>query len=113
MVFLPVERQTNDITLCVQVAFQSSTLAKGARLAAPSGLKYNVYHRAGDREVASGFTDQVGKSVIRRKGTLFVGEEYVVRTARAPGAPSTACGTTAPPVVMPPWGCSTSTRPRH
>jgi len=29
--------------------------------------------------VASGYTDQVAKAVLRRPGTLFVGEEYEVR----------------------------------
>ena len=37
-------------------------------------------HRGLGKVVASGHTDQVGKSVITRKGTLFVGEEYVVKT---------------------------------
>ena len=85
VVTIPVERQTNDITLKVVVAFKSSALESSARLAAPSGLRYTVFHKRLQREVASGHTDQVGKAVVKRKGTLFVGEEYVVRTAPAAG----------------------------
>ena len=82
---IPVERQTNDITLKVVVAFQSAALASSARLAAPAGLQYTVFHKRLMCEVASGFTDQVGKAVLQRKGALFVGEEYVVCTAASAG----------------------------
>ena len=85
MVTILVERQTNDVTLKVVVAFTSSALESSARLAAPSGLRYAVFHKRLDCEVACGHTDQVGKAIVRRKGTLFVGEEYVVRTAATSG----------------------------
>jgi len=44
-----------------------------------------IVHKLLNKEVASGVTDQVGKSVIKRRGTLFVGETYVARTPGGPG----------------------------
>jgi hypothetical protein len=54
-------------------------------LAPPAGLRYTIVHKLLNKEVASGVTDQVGKSVIKRRGTLFVGETYVARTPGGPG----------------------------
>ena len=87
VVHLPIERQTNDITLSVKVRAEGSAAGSSSKHdpAAPSGLKYTVVHEELGREVASGFTDQVGKSVLKRRGTLFVGETYVVRTEGGEG----------------------------
>ena len=76
---LVVERATADVTLAMRIQQPSgSAHAYAALLAAPAGVRYAVTHKRLQREVASGYTDQVAKAVLRRKGTLFVGEEYEV-----------------------------------
>ena len=85
LVLMPFDRATNDVTLAVKVRAESQRVATSATLAAPSGLRYSITHKTLNKEVATGVTDQVGKSVLKRKGTLFVGETYVVRTASGPG----------------------------
>eukprot|EP00965_Chrysotila_dentata_P152152 5027827-Pleurochrysis_carterae.AAC.1 len=51
----------------------------------PRGLRYTLKHASLGREVDSGTTDQVGKAVLKRRGTLFVGERYVVCLAASAG----------------------------
>ena len=76
---LVVERATADVTLAMRIQQPLGTAhAYAALLAVPAGVRYSVTHKRLQREVASGYTDQVAKAVLRRKGTLFVGEEYEV-----------------------------------
>eukprot|EP00966_Prymnesium_polylepis_P285825 6602737-Prymnesium_polylepis.1 len=85
-VVLTVDRTTADVTLAVVAARQPTGVAEYAQeLGAPSGLRYDVFHKALERHVATGFTDEVGKSVVRRVGTLFVGETYEARVAGGKG----------------------------
>ena len=49
LVRIPVERQTNDITLSVVVEVKSSALASSAKLAAPSGLPYTIAYDPGEK----------------------------------------------------------------
>ena len=89
---IAVERQTGDVTLKMVVAFKPHMLVPAAQLAAPSGLPYTVHHRRRDADfhlsevqVYKAETDQCGMAILRRKGTLYVGETYVVRTASVAG----------------------------
>ena len=81
LVPLAVERATADVTLAMRIQ-QPAGLAHAyaALLASPVGVRYTVWHRGRHQEVGSGYTDQAAKAVLRRKDTLFVGEEYEVRT---------------------------------
>jgi len=85
LVQLSFERVTNDVTLVVKVRTERLRTATSIALAPPAGLRYTIVHKLLNKEVASGVTDQVGKSVIKRRGTLFVGETYVARTPGGPG----------------------------
>ena len=44
-----------------------------------------------DMLVAYGQTDPIGKSIIRRRGTLFVGETYVITYLRGRGLKAGSC----------------------
>ena len=78
---LVVERATADVTLAMRVEQpRGSAHAYATLMGTPSGVRYSLWHRAQNVQVSSGYTDQVAKAVLRRPGTLFVGEEYEVRT---------------------------------
>ena len=68
---VPIERATQDVTLSVRVR-----TAGGATAALPAGVPYEIRHARLGSVVAQGSTDAVAKAVIKRKGTLFVGEVY-------------------------------------
>ena len=52
------------------------TSDSGATAALPAGVPYEIRHARLGSVVAQGSTDAVAKAVIKRKGTLFVGEVY-------------------------------------
>ena len=86
-VLLVVERATADVTLAMRIEQPrtSSAHAYAALMGTPSGVRYTLWHRALKVQVGSGYTDQVAKAVLRRPGTLFVGEEYEVRAEGGSG----------------------------
>jgi hypothetical protein len=87
-VTLEIERQTSDVTLALRLrrsAKDTAAESAAAALSVPKGMRYVVRHVGLGAEVASGATDAVGKAVLRRKGTLFVGESYEVEMAAGKG----------------------------
>lgn len=90
-VTLRIDRTTSDVTLSVVVRKPSGRADFEQELGVPSGVRYSVWHKAVGVEVSSGYTDAVGKAVLRRKGTLFVGETYVARVAAGNGLESSSC----------------------
>ncbi|KAL1508415.1 hypothetical protein AB1Y20_004524 [Prymnesium parvum] len=92
-----VDRTTSDVTLAVVARHPSGLPDYDRELGAPSGLKYDVCHKALGVQVATGYTDAVGKSVLRRKGTLFVGETYTIKVAGESSMQSGSCEFTVAP----------------
>lgn len=80
-----LERKTQDVTLALKARGTLSGERGGATPAVPRGLRYAVRHLELNREVTAGFTDQVGKAVLQRKSTLFVGQKYQLSVAPGRG----------------------------
>ena len=75
---LVVERPTSDVTIALRLRVDPGANALAAAVGVPKGMRYRVVHAATRKEVTSGTTDAVGKAVLKRPGTLFVGETYEV-----------------------------------
>jgi len=83
---LAIERQTADVTIALRLRSRPGVGANALNAAAaapsiPKGMRYSVSHAGLGVEVAAGVTDAVGKAVVKRKGTLFVGESYEIEVS--------------------------------